>query len=98
MCVPVVCLVTVIDSYSNNHRSWSVSRARLVTHPRAGERLGRLEGHIPRRRLEWVEEPSLLRVHQAKDGVGHFVPEDAPEETAEVILAWAKRLKLVGNL
>lgn len=38
---------------------------------------------------EWVADKGLLYVHCAS-GVGHFVPEEAPEETVEVILGWLK--------
>lgn len=47
---------------------------------------------------DWVASPNLLKVHQAADGVGHFVPEEAPEETVETIVGWLKSLKVVEGL
>lgn len=47
---------------------------------------------------DWVEDKSLLSVHCAAEGVGHFVPEEAPEETAEVVIGWLKKIRAVPNL
>lgn len=43
---------------------------------------------------EWVVDEKLLSVHCAAKGVGHFVPEEAPEETAQVIGDWLRGLKV----
>lgn len=50
---------------------------------------------VPKVWRDWVADPAHLKVHQAADGVGHFVPEEAPEETATVILDWLKEQKLL---
>ena len=43
---------------------------------------------------EWVADAKNLSVHCAAEGVGHFVPEEAPEETVKVIGEWLKGLRI----
>lgn len=47
---------------------------------------------------EWVDDKALLSVHKAAEGVGHFVPEEAPEETADVLISWLKKIRAAPNL
>lgn len=50
---------------------------------------------VPKVWSEWVADQGLLSVHCAAKGVGHFVPEEAPEETAQVVTEWLKGLGLL---
>ncbi|KAF2093653.1 alpha/beta-hydrolase [Rhizodiscina lignyota] len=43
---------------------------------------------------EWIMDEKSLSVHCAAEGIGHFVPEEAPEETVQVIGDWLKALKI----
>jgi pimeloyl-ACP methyl ester carboxylesterase len=42
--------------------------------------------------LPWSDGPDLITSCPIGDGIGHFVPEEAPEETAEALLKWLPSL------
>ena len=39
---------------------------------------------------DWLEEGVRLEVQKIGDGTGHFIAEEAPEETAEIVNAWLR--------
>jgi pimeloyl-ACP methyl ester carboxylesterase len=49
---------------------------------------------------EWqhfVERPDLIQSRPLLNGVGHFVAEEAPEETANALIAWMNTLQSVDS-
>ena len=42
---------------------------------------------------QWSEEPSRVSVQGIDEGVGHFIAEEKPEETASAITSFWQRLK-----
>lgn len=47
---------------------------------------------VPGEWKDWVVEGVEVKSHALGDGVGHFAPEEAPEETAAAIGEWLKGL------
>lgn len=43
----------------------------------------------------WSEEECVITEAPIGDGVGHFVPEEAPEETTEALIKWFRTLNVV---
>lgn len=45
---------------------------------------------VPKEWKDWVDEGVEIESHALGDGIGHFGAEEAPEESARVIIAWLK--------
>lgn len=41
----------------------------------------------------WIDDSTALTVHGIPHGIGHFVAEEAPKETAEAVKAWLKKIQ-----
>ncbi|CAO2655313.1 Nn.00g103770.m01.CDS01 [Neocucurbitaria sp. VM-36] len=41
----------------------------------------------------WSAGPQIITSHPIDDGIGHFIPEEAPELTAEALLKWLPSLR-----
>jgi pimeloyl-ACP methyl ester carboxylesterase len=41
---------------------------------------------------EWVDKGVSIQSHGLGEGVGHFGPEEAPQQCAEVIVGWLRRV------
>ena len=43
--------------------------------------------------IDWVAEGVTLQAQGIGDGTGHFLPEEAPEEVANIVGTWLERIK-----
>ncbi|KAI8627008.1 Alpha/Beta hydrolase protein [Xylariaceae sp. FL1651] len=58
------------------------------------ERLGKMHGDVEAIWRKWANPYMQLDVHAIGNGVGHYLPEEAPEETNQHIMKFLERLGL----
>jgi pimeloyl-ACP methyl ester carboxylesterase len=49
-------------------------------------------GNVPEIWKDWVADSAFITSHGLSNGIGHFVAEEAPEDTASALLDWLKTL------
>ncbi|KAL6707609.1 hypothetical protein ACN47E_003959 [Coniothyrium glycines] len=73
------------EDWQKNGRKINVPLFVLYSHDYIGSRY-----KFPDIWKDWVKDDVEIRAYSLQNGIGHFGPEEAPEESAKVIVEWLK--------